>query len=104
MRRLIIGTLCTFSLAATLSAAPTKITKKELGDQWPFTVTEGVLACLPAGAVIFAAEGVTYAVNGTAKGLKKYAAIEKIWLPNPEIPGTRKKIGPVLDRGLKLCR
>ncbi|MDQ3802462.1 MAG: YebY family protein [Acidobacteriota bacterium] len=56
------------------------------------------------GAVIFTADGRTYAVNGIARGTKKYREVEEIWLDNPSIPGAKRDIGPIIERGLKLCK
>ncbi|TDZ96058.1 DUF2511 domain-containing protein [Mycobacteroides salmoniphilum] len=46
---------------------------------WPLTASEGVLACKPPGLVTFTSDGTTYAVNGTAKSLKRYPEIDQIW-------------------------
>ncbi|KLO45365.1 hypothetical protein ABH37_00790 [Mycobacterium haemophilum] len=74
---------------------------------WPLTVSEGTLACHPLGAhlgrVTFTSGGTTYWVNGTAKAAHKYADLDDIWRDNPDIPGTKINIGPLLDRGLALC-
>lgn len=76
---------------------------------WPFTVPEGTLLCAPYGvggsqqSVTFVANRVMYAVNGTAKGAGQFEDIESIWKANPEIPGTKVNIGPVLEKGLSLC-
>lgn len=76
---------------------------------WPFTVPEGTLLCAPYGvggtqqSVTFVANRTMYAVNGTAKGTGQFEAIESIWKDNPEIPGTKVNIGPMLEKGLSLC-
>lgn len=88
------------------SASGLRISKTGLGKAWPFTVDEGTLACRGSGGVgevVFAAGGVTYALNGVAKRSKKYSDVESIWATNPAIPGTKKDIGPLIERGLKLC-
>ena len=85
---------------------PGAVSKGELGEEWPFSVSEGVLHCEGSGgvgAVTFEADGTTYAVNGFAKELEAGADIEEIWANNPAIPGTKKNIGPIIDRGLALC-
>jgi hypothetical protein len=90
-----------------LSPSEEKITKQEFGDKWPFTVGEGVLSCRGAngtGQVLFTANSKTYAVNGLARGTKMYASADEIWADNPFGPGPKKDIGPVIERGLKLCR
>ena len=50
------------------------IEKSEFGDEWPFTVSAGLLSC-EGSAVTFEADGTTYALNGTARGLGRYAEI-----------------------------
>ena len=44
------------------------ITRAEFGEAWPLTVDGGVIACVDGSSVVFRADGVTYAINGTARG------------------------------------
>ena len=84
-----------------------KISRQEFGEDWPFTLDEGILACKGgggAGEVVFTANGASYAVNGVAKGTKKYRPIEEVWADNSSLPGTKKNIGSIIERGLKLCQ
>lgn len=94
--------------------APTNevlIRQADLGAEWPFTVTEGTLRCVGRGAwrpIVFSAGGVNYAINGTAKGrdtVAKYnlQEVRPIWRDNPEIPGTKIAMSPVIALGQKLC-
>jgi len=53
------------------------------------------------GSVTFKAGGDVYAVNGLAKG-QGFKDIEPIWADDPET-GSKKNIGPIIDRGLALC-
>ena len=53
---------------------------------------------------MFTTKGSSYAVNGVAKATNKYRPIEEVWAENPSLPGTKKNIGPIINRGLKLCR
>ena len=71
------------------------------GDLWPFTVSNGTLKC-DRDAVIFVADGRTYAINGFARS-RGFADVGPIWRDNTEIPGTKINIGAVLDSGLDLC-
>jgi hypothetical protein len=92
----------------TLAVEPTEpglVTREELGDKWPFTVDSGVIAC-DGDAVTFTAEGVTYAVNGTATAREMGIDINAIWAENPGMPGTGLKIdiSPIINRGLEMCR
>lgn len=77
--------------------------------EWPLTVSKGVVRCEGSdgsGSVIFRApDGTDYAVNGTAKAVKQdLPEIAAIWKKDPDVPGTRINIGPVIDRGLELCK
>lgn len=94
---------------AKAGALEVKITKQEYGSSWPFTVKEGVLICKHSGItigttemkeVLFMANGVTYAVNGYAKGSKKYPDVRKVWADDPSMPGLKKNIGPIIERAL----
>ena len=90
-----------------LSPNEAKISRQEFGTDWPFTVDEGLLTCKGSGGVgevVFTAKGASYAVNGVAKGTKRYRPIEDVWAENPSLPGTKKNIGPIIERGLRLCR
>lgn len=79
------------------------ITREMLGDEWPFTVDGGVVACDGDG-VTFTADGVTYAVNGTARGREMGVDAQAIWADDPSTPGLKKDISPVINRGLELCK
>lgn len=110
LRTLIVTTiLLSVALAALtscggdLASNELRISRDDFGDDWPFTVDEGILACVGVSEVVFKAGGKTYAVNGMAVGTGKYAEVEEIWADNPSIPGTKKNIGPIIDRGLELC-
>lgn len=95
-------------LASTPSFAESeKVSKSMFGKAWPLTVDEGVLSCTGSkglGAVTFEAKGTRYAVNGVAVSQKKYADIGKIWAPDPAGIVPKKSMGPLLERGLKLCK
>ena len=81
-----------------------KISRDDLGDAWPFTVNSGVIACNhPSSAVVFFTNEKMYAVNGVAKGQNRYADAREILRDHPSVAGSKIDIGPILDRGLKLC-
>jgi hypothetical protein len=69
---------------------------------WPLTVRRGTLTCVDGLFVVYAVGGVTYAVNGTARG-RGYDEIEPIWADDPEIEGIKVSIKPLIDVGLSLC-
>ncbi len=78
--------------------------------EWPLTVKSGVLQCeeeivssLVVQRVTFTTpDGVTYAVNGHALDAG-YPDIKPIWKKEPGGYGLRVNIGPLIDRGLRLC-
>jgi hypothetical protein len=123
-----IHLFCFLVLTATsVIAADQQLLKAaDYGDKWPFTVKEGFVACPDGQSVIFLTGAKKYALNGVAKS-KGYTPIEPIWRLDPEMikmqkeiaksekkslkeiqnnmgPTPRVSIGPVLDKGLKLCR
>lgn len=81
-----------------------KMSRADLGDDWPLTVESGIVRCEGAGEIYFdAANGTTYAVNGLALGRDTAPKIDPIWANNPDIKGTKINIGPIIDQGLELC-
>ncbi len=99
---MILSAGCAIALAGC-GAGGEKITQAEYGDQWPFTVSEGQLLCNAPNYVYFKANGQEYAINGAAKQIGAFRPTEEIWRDNPEIPGTKINIGPIISRGLELC-
>lgn len=85
--------------ASATNAQP--VSAADFGDKWPLTVDSGVLRC-EEQAVVFRYEGVDYAVNGTAKS-RGYPPIDPIWADG-DLEGTKKDIGPLIQRGLELCK
>lgn len=90
---------------------PGRITRTDLGKEWPLTVNYGVVACQgktadgqPLTIATFTGpDGTVYALNGTAKSHTDAAAIDPIWAPNPDVAGLKIGIGPLIDRALTLC-
>ncbi len=84
-----------------------KISKQELGAEYPFTVNEGVLGCegkRGTGLVTFTANGKTYAVNKIDAGPKKRSPIDSIWADDPSNPGKKIVITSIIQRGMQLCK
>jgi hypothetical protein len=79
------------------------VSRADFGAKWPLTVEDGMLSCVNS-AVTFSHAGNTYAVNGRAKGLKRYRPIEPIWRTQQSPLPPRVDIGPLIERGLALCR
>jgi hypothetical protein len=96
---LLVGFLSVMALIQEPSREGIEIRQAEYGDHWPFAIRQGRLRCEGAGAVILAAQGKDYAVNGMAG--TRYAAIQPI-RKNTSDP--KIDIGPIISRGLTLCK
>jgi hypothetical protein len=67
------------------------ISQVDYGEDWPFTVEEGVLSCQPGPVynneplpkVVFTTGGTSYGINGQASGSGNYAEVEAIWRQVP---------------------
>ena len=78
---------------------------------WPFTVDSGVIGCVTvdAGPVLVFADtnGTIWPLNGLAlihaprRGGQP--RLDPIWRANPQIPGTRIPLGPMMDAARTLC-
>lgn len=93
-------------LEPQLASNQLRVSKQEFGNEWPFTVDEGILACYGSGGVgevVFTANGINYAVNGIASSKGNYRPKEEVWEDNPSLPGTKKSVGTMISRGLELC-
>lgn len=92
-------------------AGGVQITESEYGEEWPLTAKEGTLNCTSLGTlgiITFTANGITYAVNGTAKARARQSGwreINEIWKdnPNPQY-GPKINIAPLVQKGLSLCK
>lgn len=83
------------------------VKRSQFGKKWPLTVKSGRVNCIRTGgtgvAVAFTADnGKKYALNGTAKGSENkevfgFVDVDPIWADNPDVPGTKKDIGVLID-------
>lgn len=78
------------------------------GADWPFTVSTGELGCKRLGdlhLVTLTVNGVTYALNGTARSrIKEYGWRDgdEIWKRDPQHPDMR--VGSsIINKGISLC-
>jgi hypothetical protein len=87
------------------------ISRKEYGEDWPFTVEQGTLRVehrriggRDLVGVVFEAEGQSYALNGWAAEWGLGDDIHPILALDPRLKGygVRKDIGPIVNRGLSL--
>ncbi|MDA7086522.1 DUF2511 domain-containing protein [Pseudomonas sp. SA3-5] len=98
-------------LAVTAAAAANieLVSAEDYGQDWPFKGEEMHLLCMPGNAVVASdpESGRMYPLNGTASSQAKRLGLdplEAIWLDNPAIPGTKVSVGPLIERGLALCK
>lgn len=103
----LIGAAFWWIWGALTPDAPTSVTvtQAEFGEQWPLTIPQGQLRCESVAWVLLEADGVTYAVNGTARGHAKragWADANDIWRDSPSGYG-KVLMTPLIDRGLQLC-
>ena len=81
-----------------------QITQAQFGAQWPFSASAGQLTCRDTGEVLFTAQGVTYALNGTARGEHTWTDIEqsRMLAGNFSSTSSPKSLDPIIQRGLGL--
>jgi hypothetical protein len=89
------------------------IASKDIGPQWPFTVSEVRVVCGPALAIFITAGGKTYPLNGQAErhpDLYKESPLGKlddIWKVDPEMsklsPGARMSLDPFTRQAIEAC-
>lgn len=73
------------------------------GGSWPFTFWGGNIKCQARNGVAIKSEtGVVYGLNGAGQG-ELLTAESAVWKDNPEIPGTKVSLGPVINHALKAC-
>jgi hypothetical protein len=99
-----------FAVEEQSSPEGREVTKEEFGEDWPFTVERGFVDCtnLSGGLreAVFRSGGMTYALNGTARSRAKaqgYEDVMDIWRDDPNNPGLKIDIGPILDLALQEC-
>jgi hypothetical protein len=95
------------------TAVSTAIVSRDVGPQWPFTVTEVKVVCAPTLAIFVAADGKAYPLNGQAErhpDLYKDGAVGKlndIWKVAPEIsklsPDARMPLDAVTHKAIEAC-
>lgn len=92
-----------------LAAGPQLISADDYGTAWPFTVEEMHLSCLPGNAVVVmdSETGAMYPLNGIARSKASALALEpldKVWRADPNNSGAKVDLGPLIEKGLQLCK
>lgn len=87
-----------------------KISSSNYGNDWPFTISSGTLSCktiragdLEAHEVTLTANGVTYAVNGTARSRDAGVDVLTILKDTSFNSKARWDLVPIIKQGLELC-
>jgi hypothetical protein len=101
--------------ASAAHSSSGRVSRLQFGEKWPLLVDSGTLAC-DGQAVTFRAEGILYAVNGTAMTRRLEKDIDPIWAPGDPVWITdrqtkkrvnagppKRDIGPLIQAGLQLC-
>lgn len=102
----LVALIAVFVWSQSGSQSPPRgfVSREAFGADWPLTVDSGILRCEPPQLVVIDTGGTTYAVNGSAKGTKRWADADTITAPHPSIVGGRMDVAPLISRGLDLCR
>ena len=94
---------------AEAAASPTPqgyIHQDDYGDDWPFTVPDGVVVCIPPGSrVVLRSNGGIYALNGRAQGdpESNWLMLDDIWRDHPDGITPKVYVGDIIQLGLSLC-
>lgn len=93
--------------APTAMPEPTKASLRDvshaaLGDAWPLVVEDGTIICSGAAILLRTNRGL-FAVNGTARGQRRWKDIKDITKPDPKT-GLLMSVQPIIDTGLKVCQ
>ena len=82
-----------------------KVSRKEFGKKWPFTVESGYVYSINRAA-IFETSGIKYQLNGVAESMG-YTLIDPIWRDDLNIPigpgdtPAKINIGPMIELALE---
>jgi hypothetical protein len=110
MKRLLIPLILVTAIVNAPAEAARRVTASELGDRWPFTVTDGEIDCIPGrdeldrrhDALVFRAGGTTYALNRAAER-RGDPPINPIWRADPAKPQRRVNLAPLLYLAVEQC-
>ena len=95
---------------ACAAPEPVVVNSAEFGDGWPFHAGAATLHCGGPGAIWAEIDGQHYPLNALAPGwvAEKHPEItlsdlESAWRDDPNRPGSKADLGPVMDRALAIC-
>ncbi|QDT49544.1 hypothetical protein Pan258_35970 [Symmachiella dynata] len=77
------------------------VMREEFGNKWPLTVESGTIYRVETYGIVFQCQEGTFALNGFAHS-RGFPEIDPIWKNDPNIPGTKISISPLINVGLQL--
>lgn len=80
------------------------ISRATWGDDWPLTVEEGTLQLRTGNRVVFLANGMAYAVNGSAAAEKHFVLDQPRYKPISWILAEGQSVGGLIEVGLRLTK
>lgn len=104
IRKLVLSLSAALALSAC-GNSDMEVSSNSYDGEWPFTVNSGVVKCINDNGTklaVFESEGTEYQLNGAAKS-RGYTDISTIWKDNPDIPGTKISVGPMIQLALSQC-
>jgi hypothetical protein len=107
-----VGVAILFALAGCADDA-IAIASKDVGPQWPFTVSDVRVVCAPTFALFVSADGKAYPLNGQAErhpdlyGKGPLSKLSDIWKVDPEIsrlsPDSRMSLEAFTHKAIEAC-
>jgi Protein of unknown function (DUF2511) len=89
------------------------IASKDLGPEWPFTMSEVSVVCAPTFALFISAGGKAYPLNGQAErnpnlyGKGPLSKLSDIWKVDPEVsrlsPDSRMSLDAFTHKAIEAC-
>jgi len=108
-----VGSVGVAMLLALTGCNDAAIASKDVGPQWPFTVSEVRVVCAPTLAIFITADGKAYPLNGQAErhpDLYKEGPVSKlndIWKVDPEVSklsaDTRMSLDAFTQKAIEAC-
>ena len=111
MKRMTLSVAVLAMLASGVCVTKEKIQKvssKDYGDAWPFTVDSVDLLCLGPSpkALARTSDGTVYALSGSARSQAKnrgWSDGQDITKPNPTMPSIKMDYSDIVQRAQALC-
>lgn len=111
MKRMTLSVAVLAMLASGVCGAKEKIQKvsiRDYGDAWPFTVDSVDLLCFGPSpkALARTSDGTVYALSGSARSQAKdrgWSDGQEITKPNPTMPSIKMDYSDIVQRAQALC-